>query len=125
MTPRHGVANGTVEHTTAADTVELVTLAGELGDAELLVLRRHLLEAVSRAPERLVIDLTDLTHVDASVLGMLADAARLRQPYGGKVVVVCPDALVARLIHLTALDHRLSVYASREAALADAPLVAA
>lgn len=103
---------GYVERDWPVEGLEVITLVGELDVAATLELRRALLETLDDADE-LVVDLTCLTHVDASSLGMLADASRIRRSKGLRLAVVVSDESVAKLLHITALDRVLDVCGSR------------
>ena len=102
---------GRVERDRPVDGLEVITLVGELGVDASLELRRALVEALEEADE-LVVDVSQLDTIDACLLGMLADAARIRRDSGRRVAVVVADENLARLLHLTALDQVLDVCGS-------------
>ncbi|MBA2616275.1 MAG: STAS domain-containing protein [Actinobacteria bacterium] len=103
---------GYVERDWPVEGAELITLVGDLDVPATLELRRALFEALGEA-EELVVDLTPLTVVDASVLGMLADTARVRRADGRRLAVIVAEESVAKLLHITALDQVLDVCGSR------------
>jgi len=115
---------GYVERDWPTAGAEVITLVGDLDVPSTLELRRALFEALGEADE-LVVDLTPLTVVDASVLGMLADAARIRRAAGLRLAVIVADESVAKLLHITALDHVLDVCGSRSDVFRAADVVAA
>ena len=102
---------GRVERDWPVEGLEVITLVGNLGVAAELELRRALVEALEEADE-LVVDVSQLDTIDASTLGMLADAARIRRAAGRRVAVVVADEKLAKLLHLTALDQVLDVCGS-------------
>jgi anti-anti-sigma factor len=51
----------------------VINLCGELGIAEVHQLRERLQEAISLHPERLVLDFSDCSHLDAQVILLLLD----------------------------------------------------
>jgi anti-anti-sigma factor len=102
---------GRVERDWPVEGLEVITLVGELGVESALELRRALVEAVEEA-EELVVDVSALASIDASTLGMLADAARIRRMSGRRVAVVVSDENLAKLLHLTTLDQVLDVCGS-------------
>lgn len=82
----------------------VVFLRGEV-DLSTVVGFRAQLEAVAAAHSSLVVDMTDATFIDGSVLGALA-AAGTRFP--GGVAVKGATGLVARVFHLGNMEHLLA-----------------
>jgi anti-anti-sigma factor len=98
--------------------VDVIVVPGELGDDGLLELRRELIASTGPDVDRLEIDLRSAGHVDATVLGMLSDAARLRSRWGGTIAVRCASPELIRLLRITLLDRLIDVVPTREAAAA-------
>jgi anti-anti-sigma regulatory factor len=84
----------------AAGVVRGVDLAMELGQTNL------------------VVDLGARAHADADLLGVLHRSARRACERGGRLVVVCRDSDLRRLLDLTLLSRSFRVCATREEALA-------
>jgi anti-sigma B factor antagonist len=73
--------------------------------------------AALRPGSKVVFDLQEVPFVDSVGLGSLIGAARRIRESGGDAVVSRPRPSVRRVLHLTAIDRSLSVFASvREAA---------
>ena len=65
-----------------------------------------------------VVDLTAVTFVDSTALGVLIGARRRAQQNGGQVMLVHPPSLVRRLLAGTQLQQSFAVFESLEDALA-------
>ena len=82
----------------------IVRLAGELD----IVTAPELENALRSANSEIIVDLADLTFVDASGLGVLASAGAREERRGDRLVVVNANPLAQRMFELTGLDHLLS-----------------
>ena len=98
--------------------VDVIVVPADLGDTGLLDLRRELIAATGPEVDQLEVDLRETGLVDATVLGMLSDAARLRSRWGGTVAVRCASPELVRLLKITLLDRLIDVVPTREAAAA-------
>jgi anti-sigma B factor antagonist len=99
----------------------VVSPAGELDaftSPELRSELHRLLEDV--ATKRLVVDLTAVTFLDSSALGVLVGALRRLRERGGELHVVQPRPTVKRIFELTALDSVFTLHGGRDEALAAA-----
>ncbi|MEO5878466.1 MAG: STAS domain-containing protein [Streptosporangiaceae bacterium] len=65
-------------------------------------------------PERLILDLTHLTFLDSTGLGVLLWAHHRMSEQGGRLCLAAPGHLVRRVLHTTGLDRRLHVYDTLE-----------
>ena len=93
----------------------VLSLAGELDLANVPALREALRSAVERSPKRLVVDLTDVTFVDSTVLGALVEA---RSKLGGDAfALAAPGLEVRRALEISGLDRHFSVHDSVSEAL--------
>ena len=103
----------TVEEDTGA---VVVTAAGEL-DA---YVAPELTAALARAgTSRLVADLTAVSFLDSTALGLLVRTVRDRGQGGGETRVVLPLGTARRIFEITTLDRALPVSASVDEALAE------
>jgi anti-sigma B factor antagonist len=64
-----------------------------------------------------VIDLTEVTFVDSTALGVLVTAAKRVMPRDGSLTLVCGSGHVRRTFELTGLHEFLHILPTREAAL--------
>lgn len=88
-----------------------VSLCGELDLATAGQLRRCLAAVVQEdpAPRRLVLDLSDLTFVDASGISALLTVQRSLDARGGRLLLRSPSRLVRRVVRVLDLEQLLPV----------------
>lgn len=98
-----------------APGVTTITAAGELDVATAHLLRQQLIEVfVAGGPgERLVIDLTGITFLDSTGLGVLVGAHKRCLARGASMTVVASD-FAARVMRLTGLDALWDLQAAGE-----------
>jgi anti-sigma B factor antagonist len=94
----------------------VVRLTGEHDLSTLDTVRGQLAAVPSGEP--LVIDLSETSFLDSSVLGAVVEAHSRSEQAGGRFGVVVPEGcFAARLVDLSGLNERLPVYRSQQAAL--------
>ncbi len=103
--------------TTHADGAFLISVSGEGDMYTAPCLRDELVEAIASGSKKVLVDMTDVSFVDSTVLGLLVQANKRLRAAGGRLAVACGDANVVRVIQLTALDRLFGVYPSRELAV--------
>ncbi len=96
----------------------VVCVTGELESASLPTLS----SVLSVVGPDVVLDLGEVTFIDASGLGGLARWARLTRLRGGSLTVANPSRRVRRLMLLTRMDHALSVVDSVDDATSAPPV---
>lgn len=79
---------------------------------------RHALEGPAC---RVIVDLTQVTFIDSSALGILVGAARRAATQTTELMIVCPAGNVARVIAITGLTRVFAMYPTREDALRRRP----
>jgi anti-sigma B factor antagonist len=97
----------------------VVGLAGELDLYNAHTLRETLLECCSEAPERLVVDLSEVKFIDSTALGVLIEA-RTRMPNRRGFLLAAPGLETRRALEISGLDRHFAVHASLDDALASA-----
>jgi anti-sigma B factor antagonist len=95
----------------------VVTASGELDMEVADRLRAGIAEAVATDARRLVIDLSDVTFVDSTILGVIVGARSRLGRNSGRIHLVIGNPLVLRLFHLTGLDQVFTIHPTREQAL--------
>jgi anti-sigma B factor antagonist len=95
----------------------VLRLAGELDLYNAPALREALQACVERNPERLVVDLGEVTFVDSTALGALVEA-RSKLRGGDGLALASPGLETRRALEISGLDRHLAVHESVEAALA-------
>jgi len=81
-------------------------------------LSETLQEAVDRQGGSVVLDLSGLEFICSLGLGGIVEADRLARRTGGRVRLCAPRPEIAKLLHVTKLDHLLGVFATPQEALA-------
>ena len=116
--------------TTAAPTSEFVREARPIGEHAYLIslagdfdlhsgpeFERRVLEALGRSATDLLIDLSEVSFIDSTTIGILMRTRKRLAPLGGRVLVVTSDRNILRLFEITALDRMFEIYSSRTDAL--------
>lgn len=118
------------------DTVDgevvIIAMGGEVDLDASPSLRERLFSHIAAGRRRIVLDLTDVTFVDSTAVGVLVGAVtRMRESGGGSLAVVCPDcrdslsvvvpgggpSIVRQVFEVTGLDAGVALCNSREQAL--------
>lgn len=96
-----------------------ISLAGELDISTVPRIENRLFEAL-RSHRAVLMDLTRLTFIDSSGIGLLIQAHRLaaREDGGRLHTVIAPDSQVDRVFRLAGIDRALSIHLDRGAATA-------
>jgi anti-sigma B factor antagonist len=106
----------------AGDGIYVVRAAGELDLYTAPDLKAEILNAVEAGARGVVVDLTETTFIDSTALGVLLRGVQRLRPRGGRLLVVCPDANITKIFHITGLDRVFPIYETRDAALRQAAL---
>jgi anti-sigma B factor antagonist len=81
-------------------------------------LKRVLTDAIESGEHRVVIDLSEVTFLDSTALGVLIGAVKRLRSRGGALAIVNTDASIAKTFQITGLDQIFTIVPSREEALA-------
>lgn len=95
-----------------------VELHGEVDITAVAEIEGAMLELVEQRPERIVIDFADATFVDSKATEALMRAAQSARLAGVPVAAAGATGAVARAIAVYGLEHAMSVYDTREDAIA-------
>lgn len=101
------------------DGAIVVELTGELDLYNAHAVRQALLEQAGREPERLVIDLSRVTFIDSTGLGVLIEA-RTQLANRRAFLLASPGLETRRALEISGLDRHFAVHESLDAALAAA-----
>jgi anti-sigma B factor antagonist len=77
-----------------------------------------LTEAIESGEHRVVIDLSEVSFLDSTALGVLIGAVKRLRSRGGALAIVNTDASIAKTFQITGLDQIFTIVPSREEALA-------
>jgi anti-sigma B factor antagonist len=99
------------------ERTHVVAPRGEVDALTAPQLGRRLLGLADEGKTRVVVDLSHVTFMDSTGIGVLLNALRqLRQRKGG-LVLVCPTERIMRPFQITGLVDHLRIFGSREQAL--------
>jgi len=87
----------------------VVTTAGELDLSNAGDLRGCLSGALDGGAVRLVIDMSDVTFVDSTILSVLVGTRNRLSQVNGELTVVCDAESVLRVFRMTALDRLFTI----------------
>jgi anti-sigma B factor antagonist len=95
----------------------VVALVGELDLYNAPAVREALLDAARRTPRRLVVDLSEVTFIDSTVLGVFVEA---RSTVGDDhaFALAAPGLEARRALEVSGLARHFAVYDTLESALA-------
>lgn len=96
----------------------LVTVAGEIDLFTAGELRARLTAAIEEGRSRVIVDLSAVTFIDSSSLGVLIAAHKQCEASGGALVIVCHDRSIMSTFKTTGLDGVFEIVASRADAAA-------
>ncbi|MFN2615992.1 MAG: STAS domain-containing protein [Thermoleophilaceae bacterium] len=99
------------------ERTHVVAPRGEIDALTAPQLGRRLLGLVDDGKTRVVVDLSRVTFMDSTGIGVLLNALRALASRSGRLVVVCPTKRVLRPFEVTGLVDRLAISRSREEAL--------
>jgi anti-sigma B factor antagonist len=97
----------------------VIRLAGELDLYNANAVRQEIVRQTDRKPQRLVVDLSGVTFIDSTGLGVLIEG-RSRQEDRSSFLLAAPGLETRRALEVSGLDRHFVVYASVEDALAAA-----
>ena len=91
----------------------MLRVGGEVDLATAPQLRAKLVDLVEVGEAgRVVVDLTPVAFMDSTGLGVLLAAHKRARANGGRVLLVCPEGPVLRVVRLTGMDKVLSIHGS-------------
>lgn len=101
--------------------VAVVAAYGELDLGSASRLREALEEAAPDGEPRVVADLSELSFMDSSGLGLLIEQRGVLQGRGGQLCLVAPESgVAARLLGMTEMDEAFLVHPDRASAVEEA-----
>jgi anti-sigma B factor antagonist len=96
----------------------VVTVNGEIDVHTGPALRDHLLAAFAQGEDTLVVDLSQVSFLDSSGLGVLVTAHKRARTTDGELRIAACRQPVATIFQITALDRAFCIYPTVDAALA-------
>lgn len=100
-----------------SESAYLIVLAGDFDLHSGPEFERRVLEALGRGASELLIDLTEVSFIDSTTIGILMRSRKRLAPLGGRIHIVTRDRNILRLFEITALDRMFEIYSTRTDAL--------
>ena len=95
----------------------VVVLSGEVDIYTAPRFKECMLELLDTGVERLVVDLSGVTFIDSTALGVLIGGLRRVHDVDGAMVLVVTTSVVERVLSITGLDQVFAIQATRAAAV--------
>lgn len=99
------------------DDAGVVTVSGEVDMYTAPQLKQCLLELLDGGVQKVVVDLSAVTFVDSTALGVLIGGVRRLHGAGGAMALVVTSRPVERVLSITGLDRVFSIHATLDEAL--------
>ena len=99
------------------DGLGIVALSGEVDIYTAPQFKERMLELLDAGVDKLVVDLSSVTFIDSTALGVLIGGVRRVRTAGGAMALVVTSRSVERVLSITGLDRVFTIHATREAAL--------
>ena len=102
------------------ERTHVVAPSGEIDAVTSPTLGKRLLALAEEGKTGLVVDLSKVTFIDSTGIGVIVNTVRQLRNRHGHLVLVCPTERVLRPFQVTGLTGRLEITSSREEAVAQA-----
>jgi anti-sigma B factor antagonist len=105
----------------AGPGIAVVAHTGEIDLYNSPEFKQELLRVIADGASLVVVDLTGTTFIDSTALGVIIRGVERLKQQDGRLVVVCADPNIVKIIEVTGLNRIFSVYGSRDEALLQTP----
>ena len=102
----------------ASSDLSILVVGGEVDYEVSPQLKAHMMREIKAGAKRLVLDLSDVTFIDSTAIGVIAGAVEKLDEAGGSLAIVSTHEKVVQIFEITGLDSVITLHASREEALA-------
>ena len=109
--------------TRPTDDIAVVALTGEVDLFTAPEFQERLLQGIEAGARRVVVDLSEVTFLDSTALGVLVAGAKLL-PHGGELLIVCSGDGVARILEIVGFDRVFAIHPTLDEALVAATRLA-
>ena len=100
------------------DELGVVELSGEVDLYTAPRFKEDLVGLIERGVEAIVIDLSRVTFIDSTALGVIIGGVKRLRERDGRLMIVAGSRPVVRILDITGLDKVLTVFDTRDEALA-------
>jgi anti-sigma B factor antagonist len=101
------------------EDLAVLVVGGEVDFEVSPQLKARMMRTIKGGRRRLVLDLSDVTFIDSTAIGVIAGAVeKLDEAGGGSLAIVCTHEKVMQIFEITGLDSVITVHPTREEALA-------
>lgn len=96
----------------------IVALSGEVDLYTAPRFKDDLVGIINEGARDVIIDLAKVTFIDSTALGVIISGVKRLHEVGGRLFIVAATRPVAKILAITGLDKVLSIYPTRDDALA-------
>jgi anti-sigma B factor antagonist len=100
------------------DKTAIVDASGEIDLHQSTVLQQKLLEVLDQKPDRMIINLSDVSYMDSSGVASLVKLLSRTRKNGISLALAAPTKKVKAIFEITRLDSVFDIFDSEEEALA-------
>ena len=112
-----GDMGGLIKEVKESGTALVVVVAGEVTLDATPIFHKSLLDAWARGPAHLIIEMSEVTHIDSAGVGTLVEVCRRVRKAQAKMSLVGMQPLVRSVFEITRLDSFFPIYESTQEAL--------
>jgi anti-sigma B factor antagonist len=98
-----------ISETRLDDITSLIAVSGELDLATAPRLKWPLVDAIDAGARRLIVDLSRVTFMDSTALGVLIGIRRSLK-LGSRLAIICTDADVLKIFEISGLDAVFQIF---------------
>ena len=106
-----------VDYEATTAEVGIVILEGEIDIYSAPEFKEVLVNGIEGGAKRVIVDLSAVTFIDSTALGVLVSGAKRVRPRNGNLDIVCTDENIIRIFEITGLDRIFGIFPSRGEAL--------
>ena len=106
------------ERSMVRDMLGLLTLTGEVDLYTAPRFKDDLVALIEDGATDVVVDLSGVTFIDSTALGVIISGVKRLHERDGRLAIVAGSRPVVRILDITGLDKVLTIFETREAAIA-------
>jgi anti-sigma B factor antagonist len=99
-----------VRHWEAGERAHVVTASGELDLVAAPVLRETIVELIDLGRTDLVVDMSEATFIDSTIIGMLVGRLKKLHDVGGSLSLVCAEPNVLRTLEVAGVGRVFGIH---------------